>query len=365
MGRLLALMLAAGLLTGCGAAGKSVMTAQDSASGATAEMNTAAPQERYESGGIAYNSAADAPASEEIAMDDAGEISTSQSAQAAQPQDTGNVTLLEEKLVYHCNLEIETLDYPATVASVKETVSRYGGIIQAESENDSGAGWYYEGYQKTSATMHNYLEVRIPSENYDSFLAEMDGVGKVISKSTSVDNISQRYYDTTSQIEALKIQEKNLLAMMEKCETIEDMIAVEQRLSDVQYELGNLQTSRRYMDMDVAYSYVNISITEVMEYRRDSEPIRRNTFIDRLKNTVKNSGRGFLYFLEGLLFLLIELVPYILVVLLLYIIFLRKKVKKFREKRKAKKAQKTAGMQAEEIQHIPDNTQVQQAPEDK
>lgn len=86
-----------------------------------------------------------------------------------------------------------------------------------------------------------------------------------------MDNISQRYYDTTAQIVALQIQEKNLLAMMEKCETIEDMITVEQRLSEVQYQFDSLQTTRQYMDMDVAYSYVNISVSEVMEYHRDSD----------------------------------------------------------------------------------------------
>lgn len=352
--------LAGFLLTGCGASGKSMMTS-DSAPA----VNSAAPQERYESGGIAYDDVAEEEAVMTEMQVDAGEVSRGQGVQSGQPQDTGNVTLLEEKLVYHCSLEIETLDYPATLASVKETVSQYGGIIQSESENDSGARWYYEDYQKTSATMHNYLEVRVPSANYDSFLAELDGVGKVISKSTSVDNISQRYYDTTSQIEALKIQEKNLLSMMEKCETIEDMIAVEQRLSEVQYELGELQTSRRYMDMDVAYSYVNIGITEVMEYRRDSEPVRRNTFIDRLKNTVKNSGRGFLYFLEGLLFLVISLLPYILVIALIYFIFLRKKVKKLMEKRKEEKARQESYRPNILVQHMPENTQKQQEPGDK
>ncbi len=324
----------AGLLTGCGAGDgtKSMMSADTAAA-----ENGAAPQEYYDAG-IAYdNYAMNDMAAEEIAAEKSAKGGDTTANQTQNPE---KLTLLEEKLVYHCNLDIETLDYPATMTSVKDTITKYGGIVQSESENDSGAEWYYENYRKTSATMHNYLEVRIPSENYDSFLSALDGVGKIISKSTSVDNISQRYYDTTSQIEALKIQEKNLLAMMEKCETIEDMIAVEQRLSEVQYQLSELQTSRRYMDMDVAYSYVNISVTEVMEYRRDSEPVRRNTFADRLKNTVLSTGKGFLAFLEGLLFLLIHLAPYILIIAVFCFVFLRKKIRCFMEAHKAKKAQK-------------------------
>lgn len=326
------LAVAVSLLTGCGASGNGAKTmTTDSASPAANSTS-----QEY-GGGVAYDSyAAEEMAEPEIAMESDGGVPANQSS----GQD--NITLLEEKLVYHCNLEIETLDYPATMTSVKETISKYGGVIQSESESDSGYDWYYEDYQKTGGTMHNYLEVRIPSKDYDSFLAELDGVGKVISKSTSVDNISQQYYDTTAQIEALQIQEKNLLAMLEKCETIEDMITVEQRLSEVQYQLNSLQTTRRYMDMDVAYSYVNIGITEVMEYRQDNEPVRRNTFTDRLKNTIQSTGRGFLLFLEGFLFLIIRLSPYIVIIAVICFVFFRKKIKHFMEDRKIKKEMRYA-----------------------
>ena len=231
--------LAVCILTGCGGAGSSKSVMSDTAAPA---VNSTA-QKSY-SGGVAY----DEEVKEEIAPAGEGGLTTSQTQNPAQSQD--DITLLEEKLVYHCNLDIETLDYPAAIASIKETITKYGGVIQSESESDSGQDWYYADYRKTSGTMHNYLEVRIPSKEYETFLSELDGVGKIISKSTSVDNISQQYYDTTAQIEALQIQEKNLLAMLEKCESIEDMITVEQRLSEVQYELNSLQTTRRYMDMD-------------------------------------------------------------------------------------------------------------------
>lgn len=329
-------MIVVSVLTGCGASGetKSVMTS-DSA----APVMNSAVRENY-SGGVAYNNT-ELAAEEEMLdypMENGGGATTSQSQQQASPLD--DIILLEEKLVYHCNLDIETLDYPAAITSIKETISKYGGVIQSESESDSGHDWYYADYRKTGGTMHNYLEVRVPSKDYENFLSELDGIGKIISKSTSVDNISQKYYDTTAQIEALQIQEKNLLAMLEKCETIEDMITVEQRLSEVQYELNTLQTDRRYMDMDVAYSYVNINVSEVMEYRQDSEPIRRNTFVDRLKNTILSTGRGFLYFLEGLLFLVIHLAPYVLIIVLICFIFLRKKIRYILEQRKIKKVQR-------------------------
>lgn len=336
------LAVTASLLTGCGgggaANGSKSMMATDSAAPA-AESSASSNKSMNGGSGVAGENYATADV-EEIAAEDGADVTQAQEKEASQNPDS--MTLLEEKLVYYCNLEIETLDYPATMTSIKDTITRYGGIIQSERESDSGHDWYYENYRKTSGTMRNYLEVRVPSKEYNNFLAELDGVGKVISKSTSVDNISQQYYDTTAQIEALRIQEKNLLGMLEKCETIEDMITVEQRLSEVQYELNNLQTTRRYMDMDVAYSYVNIGVTEVMEYRQDRDPVRRNTFADRLKNTFLSTGRGFLSFLEGLLFLAIRLSPYILIIAVICFVFFRDKIKRFREEQKIAKEERLA-----------------------
>ena len=340
------------LLTGCGGSSKESMNSGELA--APSVNSSASSQET--ANGIAQDNYA---ASEEMSVESVTTKDSNMTEDGTPSLDS--MTLLEEKLVYHCNLDIETLDYPSTVSSIKETISKYDGVIQSENESDSGQNWYFENYRKTNATMHNFLEVRIPSRNYEVFLAELDGVGKIVSKSSSVENISQQYYDTTTQIESLRIQERNLLEMMEKCETIEDMITVEERLAQVQSERSKLETAKRYMDTDVAFSYVNITISEVMEYHRDREPVKRNTFVDRLINTIKSTGRGFLLFLEGLLFLLIRLMPYLIVILGICLCF-RKKIKRYLAERKAEKqaeqAQRELRRQSVMQQYMP----VEQAP---
>lgn len=239
---------------------------------------------------------------------DTAEGSVENGRQTAGDSDSGD--LLEEKLVYRCSIDMETLDYEGTVRTIKESVSRYGGIIQSEDESDIGYGWYYDDYVKTDGTLHNQLEVRIPSGNYAEFVSGIGNSGKITSKSTSVDNISQEYYDTETQINALEIQSEKLLQMFDKCETIEEMITVEQRLSEIQYRLDGLRTEKRYMDQDVAYSYVDISITEVMEYKADAVPSKTARFSDRLKNTIRDTGKGFMMTAEWLLFFVIRLLPY-------------------------------------------------------
>lgn len=343
------LLLAAVLFSGCGSAASYDSAAIDSASGGEKASYESAVSTSASSG--LADSAYDTAETNESAAATAEESGTD-----AQTGNLDDMTLLEEKLVYHCDMEIETLEYADTLQAVKDTIEKYDGIIQSENETDSSYGWYYEDYRKTNGTLNNYLQVRVPSGNYQSFIEELNGVGKVISRSTSIENISQKYYDTAVEIEALELQEKNLLAMMERCETIEDMIAVQDRLTEVQYQLNLLKTDLHYMDVDVAYSYVNIQIEEVMEYRSDT-PVKTNTFFDRFKNTLVDTWEGFLDFLEGLLFLVIHLIPYILLGILLWFVF-RKPIGRWREKRREKKERKQAERnQKKEKEHTNDRAQ--------
>ena len=218
-----------------------------------------------------------------------------------------------EKLVYTCQITLETTTFQKTAEAVRELISTYGGFIQEDTVSDNDNNWYYSEYTKTGASLSEYIVIRVPTENYTAFLKDLDGQGKIRSKQQQVQNITRAYNDTEITIESLKTQEKRLLEMLEQADTIEDMIYVEQRLSEVQNEL-KIQTSRlSSMDTDVAYSTITISIKEVLEYSKDVDPVKTSTFGDRLKNTLKYSWQNFLVFLEDMLFFLIKALPILLV----------------------------------------------------
>lgn len=226
----------------------------------------------------------------------------------------GGEILTGEKLVYTCELYMQTLNYDTCVRTIKDNISSFGGIIESETENDSAYRWYYENYVKTGGTRCLDLTVRIPSGNYYAFLETLDGSGKIISKSSYVENISRQYYETGAMIESLEIQQDRLLAMMEQTTSIEDMITIEERLSEVQYQLSIYKNRLSSMDTDVEYSTVTISVEEVMEYSQEKPPVKTSTFGDRLLNTLRETWEFFLDMLEGMLFLCIRLLPVALIV---------------------------------------------------
>lgn len=255
-----------------------------------------------------------------------------------------------QKLIYTCNMRMETTEFEKTLTALRGLIAKYDAFIESESQTDSAGTWYYSSYRKTSGTLSERIVIRVPSENYDAFLADLDGQGKIREKNTNVENITQSYTDTETIIASLKTQEKRLLEMMESCETIEDMITVEDRLTEVQTELAVYESRLKGMDLDVSYSTVDLTLTEVLEYSSDSDPVYTATFGDRLKNTLKESWENVKSFLEELLFFLIRALPILLIIgaiggLIAFIIV--KSIKGSKKRRAAKRAKAEAAKAAQ------------------
>jgi hypothetical protein len=152
------------------------------------------------------------------------------------------------------------------------------------------------------------MTLRIPTEKFEEFMSGGGEIGNVISRSSSTENISRVYNDVSVQIEALEKQQTRLLEMMDQANTIEDMIAVEDRLSQVQYELNSLKTHRQSMDTDVAYSTINVSLNEVRIYSETDEG-----FFTKLSNRFVNGFRGFADNMADLILAAVYALPYLLI----------------------------------------------------
>lgn len=255
-----------------------------------------------------------------------------------------NIVLVEDKLVYRCYVDIETLDFDKSYAVLQDMMKKYNCVISSETFGDESISYFYDSYYSSSDKYKtgrtDEIVIRVPSANYKSFISEYGELGNVTSKTQTVDNITQEYYDTTSQVDGLKAEMERLEIMMSQAIEIEDMITINQAITELQSEINSLTTYIRTMDSDVAYSYVTISLREVLEYSEVEQPIKKNTFIDRLKNQCVDTWKGFLNFLENLLFTIIGLIPAIVIIGIIVIIIkltCKNKIKTWKENRKLRK----------------------------
>ena len=84
--------------------------------------------------------------------------------------------------------------------------------------------------------------------------------------------------------------------LLKKAQKIEDIISIENQLSEIIYQKENLTKNILDMDDKVSYSIVNINISEVEKLRGDITT--KTTFATKVFNTFSDSLYVFKIFIE-------------------------------------------------------------------
>lgn len=233
-----------------------------------------------------------------------------------------------QKIVYTGSLSIQTLEYDKSAASIRRKIREAGGFSEAESENDNDYNWYRRS-TGPSSTRNLNITARIPSEKFESFMDSLQGDGKVMNRSMNAENISQVYANKETYKKALEKEQERLLAMMDKAVTIEDMIAVESRLSEVERQLNTYKTDLSAMDKDVQYSTIYISLEEVKRYSDETPTV---TFPEKVKYAFEDAINSFTEFCEGIVLFIIRSFPFLILLAIIIVIVIRL-IRKRQEKR--------------------------------
>lgn len=303
----LALVLLCGVLAGCGAS-----------------ANTNASMKS-----MAYDAAPAAEAVEEFSAaetmaggtlrNDAGE-----SGSAALPEG--------RKWIITIDMYVETDDLDALMTALDEKIAQLDGYVEDQSLHN-GSTYASRRYRNANLT------VRIPDEKVEQFTSEMQGIANVVSENLNREDITLQYVATSSRVTALETEEARLLELLAQAETMEDLLTIEARLTDVRYELENYASQLRLYDNQVDYATIYLNIEEVQEYT----PVEEPTFLERIKNTFSDSLEGLGDGIVNVTVFLIGNSPYLLVlgVIAAAIILLLRRTAKIRAARKAKKNENT------------------------
>ena len=250
---------------------------------------------------------------------------------AETPEPDDSVADYTAKIIYTASVSIETTEFDKAVAALESQVQKIGGFV--ESSNVTGDTQYNSDGTTSIVNRWAYYTVRIPCEQFEAFLHETEGFGNVISTSRDAQNVTSAYTDYEARLSSLNTQEERLLDMLSKSEDVETLIALEQRLSDVRYEIESIERSLRNYDMQIRYSTVDLDLREVEVYT-PTVPVRR-TFGQKLSDSLSDGWTGFARGMQNVILGLASALP-ALVLLAVIVIAAIMLVKKARRKRKEK-----------------------------
>lgn len=160
------------------------------------------------------------------------------------------------KLIRRASARLQTDDFSAAEAALNALVVEQGGYY--ESAAVEGGGYY----DRNAARYGSYV-IRVPRQAYDTFLSGVDGVGYVVSLNQSSEEIGEVYFDTEARLRTQQTKQTRLLALLEQAATMEDIIDLENALSEVEYQIEQYSTELRRYDSLVDYATIGVELYEV------------------------------------------------------------------------------------------------------
>ena len=178
----------------------------------------------------------------------------SPSSDIGSPADTGR------KLIRDVNMSVEARDFDGVLSQITDKVRELGGYV--ESSDVSGISVNsYGGSQQRYAD----IRARIPADRLDRFVETVESAGNVTSKQEQVTDVTLQYSDVQSRKKSMEIEQERLWALLEKAESLDAVVALEARLSEIRYELESYTSQLRLYDNQVDYSTVSINMREVKD----------------------------------------------------------------------------------------------------
>lgn len=240
--------------------------------------------------------------------------------------------LASRKIIKNATLSFETKAYDEFMSKLEQCINGLGGYI--ESSEAYGGGIY------NSRSRDSHITARIPETNYNKFMYDVCELGTMTFKSESSDDVTMSYVDTEMHIKALETEYDALLEILDKATSLDDVIQLQSRISEVTYQIDSYKSQLRKYDDLISYCTVNISVSEVWRENQNKEAMSfGERIISGLQDTFYDIGED----LTDFSVVFIVSLPYILiwaVVIFILGIILRRVISFVIKSNKKKKEQK-------------------------
>jgi hypothetical protein len=221
----------------------------------------------------------------------------------------------ERMVIENADLAIVVTDPKTRMAEISKLASEMGGFVVSSNLYQSFTNM---GTEVPEAS----IVIRVPSERLDEALDKIKaGAVEVDYENRSGQDVTNIYVDLQSQLKAKQAAEAQLLKILEKAETADDVLAIYLQLESIQTQIEQLKGQIKYYEESAALS--SISVRLIAEAGTQPIQIGPWTPAGAAKDAVEDLIRFAQNFAEFLIYFVISVVPsLILLAIPLYLVFL-------------------------------------------
>lgn len=169
---------------------------------------------------------------------------------AAQAQVAGG----ERALVMRGRASVEVASFDRSAANLTATVEEWGGYVGDREVDNDRIG--------NRTVTRGRLLFRVPADRFEAFIEAVRTEGDVRRIETNATDVTDRLVDLDARLSNLRAERDRLRTLFDRANDTEDVILVEERLSEVQGEIERLEARKRALENRVALATVTVELYE-------------------------------------------------------------------------------------------------------
>lgn len=244
-----------------------------------------------------------------------------------------NESKSSRKLIRTKSVTVETKNLDKSLEKVNTAIDTFGAYVEYSTLDSPSYVSEYSDRRTYTMT------IRVPEDKLDAFMNQLDSTGTVTNATESTEDVTLQYTDIEAHKKALKTEYDRVMELLEKAETMDQILALESKLSDLRYQLDSYESQLRVMDNQITYSTVSLTLREV-EYEKDADKSYGTRIVNAFKDGIHDVKSGLADFSVWFVLVLPSLVVLGIVIAILVAIgkAIWKKTAVVRAKRRAERA---------------------------
>lgn len=183
---------------------------------------------------------------------------------------SANLNNVERKLIKRAFVEIRVENLDAADSSIAKLMNEYNAYAASTRAEENS----------------RFYSLRVPAAQYDFFLAEMNGIGRLIRRSENTEDVTLRYYDLEGRLEMKRELLRTFQSYLTRARNIEEILSVETRIAGLQNDIDRTGSQLRFLANSVDYATIDLSLFGPVA----ASQIQSITLGERIKQLFGNFG---------------------------------------------------------------------------
>lgn len=209
---------------------------------------------------------------------------------------TQRIDTISKKIIKNGDMRIQVGDIKKSQDQINEIIKNNQAYIQKEE------------FQNTDIDENLYITIRVPHKNFDILVNSFsNGVGSVLSKNISSNDVTEEYTDVSIKLANKKIYLEKYRDMLKNAATTKDMLEIQEKIRELEDEIDVSEGRLRFIDDRVNYSTLNLNL---YKEKIRSSATSKIGFGSRFGDSVTEGWNSFVAFVLGI----ISLWPFFLLI---------------------------------------------------